>query len=75
MRFGNNEEVVNFNGKTMITEKSNMIRLVDKKKKNYFLKKFNLIFNKCDCQESCSLVVGSSSILSLRSSFKIMNLR
>ena len=34
MRFENNEEVVNFNGKTMIAEKSNMIRLVDKKKKN-----------------------------------------
>ena len=37
MRFENNEEVVNFNGKTMITEKSNMIRLVDKKKKKLIL--------------------------------------
>lgn len=32
MRFENNEEVVNFNGETMITEKSNMISLVDQKK-------------------------------------------
>ena len=37
MRFENNEEVVNFNGKTMITEKSNMIRLVDKEKKKLIL--------------------------------------
>ena len=37
MRFENNEEVVNFNGETMITEKSNMIRLVDKKKTKLIL--------------------------------------
>ena len=37
MRFENNEEVVNFNGKTMITEKSNMIRLVDKEKTKLIL--------------------------------------
>ena len=35
------KQVVNFNGKTMITEKSNMIGLVDKKKQTIFSK--NLI--------------------------------
>lgn len=37
MRFENNEEVVNFNGETMITDKSNMISLVDKKKQKLTL--------------------------------------